>query len=76
MSKNCCRVFLAFFIGQVAQLVFATVAKVSYMSKPILFCSAAGFILLVAVFAGVKLAMTEKPTEKSYLDYARERTTE
>ena len=57
-----------FLVGQATQVVLAILAKVSFMSKPILFSVAAGFLLTVAIVAGVKLAGEQKP--KSYREYA------
>ena len=75
MSKNMkktVKYLVWFIVGQIAQLVLALVAKVSYMDRPILFCMAAGFLLTVAICAGVRLAKSEEPRSMTYLDYAKE----
>lgn len=70
MSKKC-KAFLAWFIaGQVVQIVVNILASGNYMRHPILFCAAAGFIMLVAVGVGMWVAGKEKLKPKSYLDYA------
>ena len=70
MSSTCTKIVVAFIVGQLVQIVFNVVAKVSYMSKPIAFSAAAGFILLVTLFAGMHVANLEKPIEKkTYRDY-------
>ena len=67
--------YLAWFVvGQAVQVVLAILAKVSYMSKPILFSVMAGFLITVAIIAGVK--MVEPPKQKSYREYAEEMNTD
>ena len=73
MNKKIARCLAWYVVGQITQLVLALVAKVSYMDKPILFSLAAGFLVTVAICAGVKLARGEKPEKLSYLDYAEGR---
>lgn len=74
MSKNITRAILAYILGNVVQIILALVAKVSYMDRPILFSAAAGFLVLVAVMAGMRLVMQDaKETRpKTYQDYANE----
>lgn len=63
--------YLAWFaVGQVVQVVLATLAKASYMNRPILFCIAAGFLVSVAICAGVSLATADEKKSLSYQDYA------
>lgn len=70
MSSTCTKIVIAFIVGQLVQIIFNVVAKVSYMSKPIAFSAAAGFILLMTLFAGMHVANLERPKEKtSYKDY-------
>lgn len=67
--------YLAWFVvGQTVQVILAVLAKVSFMSKPILFSIMAGFLITVAIIAGVK--MVEPPKEKTYKDYAEARDTD
>lgn len=67
--------YLAWFVsGQIVQLILAILAKVSYMSKPILFSIMAGFLITVAIIAGTKINEEEKP--KNYLEWAESRETE
>lgn len=62
--------YLAWFVaGQAVQIVLHLVSKNNYMMRPVLFCSAAGFLLAVCVFAGAYLTR-EKETALTYLDYA------
>lgn len=73
MSKTTAKVLSAYIIGNIMQIVLAVLAKVSYMSRPILFCVSAGFLVLIAIIAGITLADSEKKPEhrqKSYKDYA------
>lgn len=72
MKKATGRVICAFVVGQVVQIILALLAKVSYMDRPILFCIAAGFLILVAVGAGMRLVMLEakEKAAKTYQDYA------
>lgn len=65
-----------FLVGQAVQIILAVLAKVSFMSKPILFSVAAGILITVAILAGVRLAGGEPKHEKSYMDYAEGRDTE
>lgn len=64
-----------FLVGQAVQIVLAVLAKVSFMSRPILFSVAAGVLITVAIVAGVRLA-GEPKHEKTYLDYAEGRDTD
>lgn len=72
MSKNV-KILLAFIVGQFVQIVAHILAKVSYMNNPVLFCIAAGFLILVAVVAGMYLGVQEDAPKKpkSYKDYAQ-----
>lgn len=67
--KKAIKYLLWFVAGQSAQLVLQTVANNNYMHRPVLFCSAAGFLLAVCVFAGAYLTRTDDK-KLSYLDYA------
>ena len=67
--------YLAWFVvGQTVQVILAVLAKVSFMSKPILFSVMAGFLITVAIIAGTK--MVEPPKVKTYKDYAEEMNTD
>lgn len=72
MSKNT-KIILAFVAGQFVQVVAHILSKVSYMNRPVLFCAAAGFLILVAVVAGMYLGVHEDTPKrpKSYKDYAQ-----
>lgn len=71
MSANSGRVILAFIAGQVVQIILSVVAKNCFMLRPILFCGAAGFLVLVAVFAGIKIGLRDEvKVPKSYDYYA------
>lgn len=71
MTKQSGRILGAFIIGQAVQIILALLAKVSFMSRPILFGIAAGFILTVAVVAGMRvILLQEKERPKTYQDYA------
>lgn len=72
MSKNT-KIILAFVAGQFVQVVAHILSKVSYMNKPVLFCVAAGFLILVAVVSGMYLGVQEETAKKpkSYKDYAQ-----
>lgn len=68
--------YLAWFlVGQTVQVILAVLAKVSFMSKPILFSVMAGFLITVAIIAGVKMVEPQKET-KSYKQYAEEMNTD
>lgn len=72
MSKKC-KKFLAWFIaGQVVQIVAQILANSNYMRRPVLFCAAAGFLVLVAVGVGMFVAGKEKQTPKSYREWAEQ----
>lgn len=73
--KKAYKYIIWFLVGQATQIVLAILAKVSYMSKPILFSVSAGVLITVAIVAGVKLAGEPKRT-MSYLDYAEARGTD
>ena len=81
MSKRTTGIMAAFILGQIVQVVLAVLAKVSFMSKPILFSIAAGFLIVIAVVAGITLEAdnSEKKHEqkpKTYKEYAESTTTE
>ena len=62
-----------FLVGQATQVILAILAKVSFMSRPIWFCVAGGFILTVAIIVGVRMNTEEKP--KTYLEWAEGKET-
>lgn len=70
MSKKCKAYLIWFIAGQVVQIVAQLLANTNYMRRPVLFCAAAGFLVLVAVGVGMWVAGKEKLKPKSYLDYA------
>lgn len=72
MNKKTAKVMAAYVLGNVLQIVLMLLAKVSYMSKPILFCAAAGFLVFIAVVAGITLADSNREPEhvKSYREWA------
>jgi len=74
MNKKTAKVMAAYLLGNIMQIVLQILAKVSYMSKPILFCIAAGFLVVIAVVAGITLADSNREPErqKSYREYAEE----
>lgn len=80
MSKRTTAIMSAFIMGQIVQLILAVLAKVSFMSKPILFCIAAGFLVVIAVVSGIVLesdnGKTKHEKAKSYKDYAESKSTE
>ena len=80
MSKKTASIMVAFILGQFTQIVLAILAKVSFMSKPILFSVAAGFLIVIAVVAGITLEADSGETKhekvKSYKDYAESKITE
>lgn len=74
MNKKTAKVMAAYILGNAIQIILAILAKVSYMSRPILFCIAAGFLVVIAVVAGISLADSNREPErqKSYREYAEE----
>jgi hypothetical protein len=74
MNKKTVKVMTAYLLGNIVQIILQIVAKVSYMSRPILFCVAAGFLVVIAVVAGISLADSNREPErqKSYREYAEE----
>ena len=70
MPKKC-KVYLIWFVaGMAVQLIANVLAQVSFMSRPILFCLAAGFLILVAVGLGMWIGGHEEPKPKSYKQWA------
>ena len=61
-----------FLVGQATKVILAVLAKVSYLSKPILFSVSAGILITVAIIAGVKLAGEPPKEKKTYREYAEE----
>lgn len=70
INKKTTRVLIAYLLGNGVQIILQTLARNTYMDRPILFCMASGFLMFVAVCAGVILATSEKPWGKTYADYA------
>ena len=60
MSNKCKKYLVWFIAGQVVQVIANLLAKTNYMARPILFCVAAGFIMLVAIGAGMYVAEKEE----------------
>lgn len=67
--KKSTKLLIAFILGQAVQVVLHAVSMNFWENRRILFCCAAGFLVAVAVFAGVCITKDEKPM--SYEDYAR-----
>ena len=73
MSKGTVKVLVAFAVGQAAQIVIHAVSMNFWENRRILFCSAAGFLICAAVFAGAWLNRDSEPKHtKSYMDYAED----
>lgn len=73
MNKKTAKVMAAFIIGQIVQVICHILSKVSYMNRPVLFCIAAGFLIVIAVVAGITLADSEKPAhQKTYTEWAEQ----
>jgi len=74
MSKKCKGSLVWFIVGMVVQVIAQILAKQTYMLHPVLFCIAAGFLILVAIGAGMVVAEKDKTEQKpmSYMDYAEE----
>lgn len=73
MNKKTAKVMAAFIIGQFVQVICHILSKVAYMNRPVLFCIAAGFLITVAVIAGITLAYSEKPAhQKTYAEWAEQ----
>lgn len=64
--KTCTKLVLAFAIGQITQLVLQAVVVNLNMwdSRRVLFCAAAGFVILFAVIMGVRIAVRDEAKEK------------
>lgn len=64
------RVLIAFILGQAVQLIVHAVALNFNMwnSNQIPWCAAAGFIITVAVFAGIRIAVKEGKEEINRAD--------
>lgn len=71
MSKQCKNSLVWFVMGMIVQIIAQILAKQNYMIHPVWFCVAAGFLILVAVGAGMivegRTHIEEKPM--SYMDY-------
>ena len=62
--RNSSKVIIAFVVGQITQLVLQglVISLSMWDSRRIVFCSAAGFIILFAVLMGVRIASRETAT--------------
>lgn len=70
--KKSTKLLIAFILGQAVQVVLHAVSMNFWENRRILFCCAAGFLVAVAVFAGVMITKEEKPL--TYEDYANGKT--
>lgn len=71
MSSKTAKIMAAFIIGQIVQVVMHILARVWWMSSPVLFCVCSGFLVTMAVVAGITLAGTDKPKHgKAYSEWA------
>ena len=77
MTKKCKQSLVWFVAGMVVQIIAHMLAKSNYMVHPVLFCIAAGFLILVAVGTGMVVAGRDIPEQKpkSYMDYVKEEDT-
>lgn len=71
MTKKCKQSLVWFVSGMVVQIIAQIMAKNNYMTHPVLFCIAAGFLILVAVVVGMVVAgrdasIHEEPKPYSY----------
>ena len=80
MNKKTTGIIVAFIVGQITQLVIHGVELSVNMwaNRQIPFCLAGGFVILVALMAGVMIASSrdeqpehEKDVKKDYLFWAR-----
>lgn len=69
MLKKCGKILIAFVTGQIVQIICTTVCLNLYVKHPIPFCAAAGFLVSVAVFAGMRLAAQEHREIMQKADY-------
>lgn len=56
--RHCRRIMCAFVVGQVAQVALFIIANVT-STRPTLWAAAAGFVLAMAVFAGMGVVSKE-----------------
>ena len=70
ISKRTMRVLIAYLMGNGVQIILQTLAKNTWMDRPILFCIASGFLVFIAIVAGVTLATADNSRLKTYADYA------
>lgn len=74
MTKRSTKVLAGFIAGQAVQIVCHVLTRTAKMELPVAFCSAAGFLVLVAIVAGVVLAegdKSETKREKTHIDYVQ-----
>lgn len=70
--KQSTKLLIAFILGQAVQIVLHAVSMNFWENRRILFCVAAGFLVAVAVFAGVCINREEKPlTYEDWSNYGR-----
>lgn len=70
MSKTA-KILFAFCMGQIVQIAMNILAHAWYMNRPVLFCAGAGFLVTMAVVAGITLAGADKPKRgKTYSEWA------
>ena len=75
MKNNTAKLMTAFVIGQIVQIAINLIVTVNLMRFPVLCCAASGFLVTVAVVAGIALSNSEGDSQKqlTYRDYAEGR---
>lgn len=64
--KKSTKLLIAFILGQAVQVILHAVSMNFWENRRILFCCAAGFLVAVAVFAGVCITKEETLTFEDY----------
>lgn len=64
--KKSTKLLIAFILGQAVQVILHAVSMNFWENRRILFCCAAGFLVSVAVFAGVCITKEETLTFEDY----------
>lgn len=73
MNNKTAKIMVAFAIGQIVQVVLNVLSRVAYMTAPVLFCGAAGFLFFMAIVSGIALANSDSKVaheKKTYMDWA------
>ena len=68
-ARRSAKLLIAFLLGQAVQLIVHSVALNLWEYRQIPFCASAGFLVAVAVFMGIRIAVKEDGSGRDDMNY-------